>query len=68
LNKEKMAGIVALAMLLVSLVGIQQGYATRGADTLTISGLIESVLSTLSHFKTWSIMSLDIVKLVRGGI
>ena len=27
MNKEKMVGIVALAMLLVSLVGIQQGYA-----------------------------------------
>ena len=39
-----MAGIVALAMLLVSLVGIQQGYAVRSEiPSRPISGVIGSV-------------------------
>jgi hypothetical protein len=44
LNKEKMVGIVALAMLLVSLVGIQQGYARQTElPPRPVSALIESV-------------------------
>jgi len=45
-----MAGIVALAMLLVSLVGIQQGYAIRSdVPSSPISGLIESVSNPLGE-------------------
>lgn len=46
LNKGKIAGIVALAMLLVSLVGVQQGYAREGAPVLAphvSQAVIESV-------------------------
>ena len=49
LNKEKMAGIVALAMLLVSLVGIQQAFATRSEEPPPISGLIKSVSDPLGQ-------------------
>jgi len=44
LNKEKITGIVALVMLLVSLLGMQQGYAVRSNNPSSpVSGLIESV-------------------------
>jgi hypothetical protein len=44
MNKGKMAGIVALTMVLVCVVGVQQGYAAKSEIPVsTISGLIESV-------------------------
>ena len=43
MNKAKAAGIGAFVILLVCLVGVQQGYAVREIVVSPISGLIESV-------------------------